>query len=83
MDITNLPLDDKIRYAGYIAKMFMVFAMVFILGALVVRIVMYVDTNNIAFTGLVFAALFGVFVWMKKKLEQEKEEETSTYHGPG
>jgi L-asparagine transporter-like permease len=87
MEDTDTPkeftLEQKIRYSGYIAKMFMVFALVFIFYALAVRIISHVDTNPIAIIGLMFCALFGVFVWMKKKLEQEKEDETSTYHGPG
>lgn len=76
-------LDQKIRYAGIIAKIFMVFGMIFIFYALVVRVIEHIDTNTIAGTGLVFCALFGVFVWMKKKLEQERDEATNTYHGSG
>jgi L-asparagine transporter-like permease len=75
-------LDQKIRYAGIAAKLFMVCAIVFIFYALVVRLIMQVDTNSIAEIGMIFCALFGVFLWMKRKLEQEKYEETNTYQGP-
>ena len=75
----EMPLPEKIKYAGYAARIFMAGAIVFIVYALAVRIIAGADTNDIAILGLVFAALFGIFVWMKKMLEKEQDEGKTFY----
>jgi hypothetical protein len=77
-----MDIEDKIKYAGLLARVFVFFACMFIGGALVVHVMIGGDTNPIAETGLVFLALFGVFAWMKRKLELELNGEP-TFHNQG
>jgi len=74
MDIT---VEQKIKYAGWVAKAFMIFGVIFIGWGFVVHNVQqnYIAGNSIAGTGLVFVALFGVFVYLKKRMEKEVEGE--------
>jgi LPXTG-motif cell wall-anchored protein len=75
----EMPLPEKIKYAGYAARIFMACGIIFICYALAVRILTGTDTNSIAGLGLVFVALFGIFVWMKKTLEKEQVEGLTFY----
>lgn len=79
----ELTLEQKIKYAGLLSRIFMFFGFVFVLFGLVAKVMAGdPNANAIALTGLVFVALCGVFAWMKLKLT-EQQSGGRTFHTGG
>ena len=79
----ELTIEQKIKYADIAARVMILFSVIFIGYGMVAKVVGGDPfANSIAGTGLVFVALFGVFVWMKKKLQQQIDD-AKTFHGVG
>lgn len=77
----ELTVEQKIKYADVLARVMLIFAVIFIGYGLVAK-VMAGDpyANTIAGTGLVFGALCGLCVYVKKTVEAQIEA-GKTYHG--
>jgi hypothetical protein len=72
---------QKIKYADWIARIMIAASVIFIgYGASVKLLQDAAYGNTIMLSGLVFVALFGVAVYVKKKLETSIEA-GKTFHG--
>lgn len=77
-----LTIDQKIKYSGIIARIMIMFAVIFIGYGFVVRVMTGdPNANLIAGTGLVWGVLFLVAVYTKKNLEKEKSGGTTFFQG--